>query len=56
MVTFFKEILNFIVAFFKKLFEKNINIHVENNNKYNVKKNKNCNISINDSGDNNDKR
>lgn len=52
MVALFKSIFNSIVMFFKNT----INIRVENNQKYNVKKNKNCNIAINEYGENNDKR
>ena len=48
------KILSSIISFFKTIFEKDIKISVENNNKYNVKKNKKCNISIIENGDNNE--
>lgn len=44
-----------IINFFKNLFGQDIKVNVENNSKYNINKNKECNISINDSGDNNER-
>lgn len=51
-----KKIFNAIYTFFKNLFGQDINVSVEKNIKYDVKKNKNCNISINDGGDNNERK
>lgn len=49
------KIIKKIINFFKNLFGQDIKVSVENNSKYNIKKNKKCNISINDSGDNSEK-
>ena len=51
-----KKVLKSIVNFFKNIFGQDIKISVDNNTKYNVNKNKECNISINDSGEKNDKK
>lgn len=45
-----------IIDFVKKIFGQDISIKVEKKSKYDIKKNKNCNISISDSGDNNAKQ
>lgn len=49
-----KKILKSIASFFKSIFSKDIEISVENHNKYNINKNKNCDISISENGGNNE--
>ena len=49
------KIIKRILSFFKNLFGQDIKVSVENNSKYNINKNKKCNISINDLGDTNEK-
>lgn len=49
-----KKVLKSIITFFKLIFEKDIDISVENHNKYNINKNKSCDISINENGVNNE--
>lgn len=39
--------LKSIINFFKSIFEKDIDISIENYNKYNINKNKNSNINVN---------
>ena len=48
-----KKILNSIVDFFKTIFGQDIKISMKKKQKYNVNKNKKCNITINDNGDEN---
>ena len=50
-----KNIINSIVSFFKSIFGQDIKVSIENNKKYDIKKNENCNININEHGDNNEK-
>lgn len=52
MKNFFKSIVNF----FKNIFGQDITVSVENNKKYDIKKNKKCNITINENGGNNERR
>lgn len=51
-----KKIFTAICAFFKEIFGQDINVSVRNDTKYCFKKNKKCNISINDGGDNNEEK
>ena len=49
-----KKVLKSIVSFFKSIFGKDIEVSIENHNKYSINKNKNCDISINENGGNNE--
>ena len=49
-----EKVLKSIVSFFKTIFGKDIEVSIENHNKYNINKNKNCDISINENGGNNE--
>lgn len=51
-----KNIFNKIFKILKKLMESNIEINSDNHSKYNINKNKDCNISINENGVNNEKK
>lgn len=51
-----KKLIKSIVQFFKSIFGQDINISIENNKKYDIKKNENCNININEHGGNDEKR
>lgn len=46
-----KKIINKLLEFLKSIFSNNINVKIENNNKYNMKNIKKSNITINDNGD-----
>ena len=48
-------VLNSIINFFKSIFGGDINVSIDKNQKYNINKNKNCNITIKDNGDKNEK-
>lgn len=50
-----KNVLISIINLFKKIFGQDIKFSYKKNQKYNINKNKQCNISINDVGDNVDK-
>ena len=50
-----KNFIKSIVNFFKSIFGQDIKVSVENNKKYDIKKNENCNININEHGGNNEK-
>lgn len=50
-----KNIIKSIVNFFKGIFGQDIKVSVENNKKYDIKKNENCNININEHGGNDEK-
>ena len=41
-----KKIMDSIIKLLKSIFGKDIDISIENHNKYNIKKNKDCDISI----------
>lgn len=45
-----KKFLNIILSFFKKLFGDGVSINIKNEKKYDIKKNSNCNININENG------
>lgn len=49
-----KKFINSVISFFKSIFGQDIQVSIENNNKYHIKKNKNCDISINENGDKNE--
>lgn len=51
-----KNFIKVIINFFKNIFGQDIKISVENNKKYDIKKNENCNININERGGNYEKR
>lgn len=51
-----KNFIKTIVNFFKSIFGQDIKVSVENNKKYDIKKNENCNININEHGGNDEKR
>ncbi len=51
-----KKILSSIINLFKGVFGHDIKMSYEKNQKYNINKNKQCNISINDVGGNIDKK
>ncbi len=51
-----KNIIKFIINFFKNIFGQDIKVSVENNKKYDIKKNEKCNIIINENGGNNEER
>lgn len=44
------EVMNKIFTFFKNLFGSDIKTTIEKNNKYNINKNKHCNINISEKG------
>ena len=46
-----KDIVIKIINLFKSIFSNNVNIKIENDNKYNIKKIKKSNITINDNGE-----
>ena len=50
------KVLNMIINFFKKIFGQDIKVSIEKKQKYNINKNKKCNISINEVGDDNGKK
>lgn len=49
-----KKIIDSIISLLKSIFGKDIEVSVENHNKYNIKKNKKCDISITENGGNNE--
>lgn len=49
-----KKIMDSIIKLLKSIFGKDIDISIENHNKYNIKKNKDCDISITENGGNNE--
>lgn len=51
-----KSIIKSIINFFKNIFGQDIKVSVENNKKYDIKKNEKCNITINEHGGNNEER
>lgn len=51
-----KKIIDSIISLLKSIFGKDIEVSVENHNKYNIKKNKKCKINITESGVENDKK
>ncbi len=51
-----KKLLNALKSFFKMLFGEGVEINIENKNKYNIKKNKKCEITITETGADNEKR
>ena len=51
-----KNFIKVIINFFKNIFGQDIKISVENNKKYDIKKNENCNITINEKEGNNEER
>lgn len=51
-----KKIFDAIITFFKGILGQDINISVENNEKYNFNKNKKCNIEINEFNNENEKK
>ena len=50
------KVIKKILSFFKNLFGQDVKVSIDNNSKYNIKKNKKCDISINDLGDNNERK
>ena len=50
-----KKILDAIITFFKNIFGQDINVSVIKETKYNINKNKKCNINISDGEKNNEK-
>ncbi len=46
-----KKIFNSIINFLKNIFGQDIKISIEKKQKYNINKNKKCNVIINDNGD-----
>lgn len=52
-----KKVLESIISFIKSIFSNNISVNIKNEKKYDIRKNKNCDIKINDnSGKKNEKR
>lgn len=49
-----KKIFNAIIKFFKGIFGSDIKVNIEEKQKYNINKNKDCNIIINDNGEKNE--
>lgn len=51
-----KEVFDKIVSLLKTIFGSNIEMKIDNYNKYNIKKNKKCNISIVENEDKNERK
>lgn len=49
-----KKVIESIISILKSIFGKDIEVSTENHSKYNIKKNKNCDISITENGGNNE--
>lgn len=52
-----KKVLESIISFIKSIFSNNISVNIQNKKKYDIRRNKNCDIKINDNnGKENEKR
>jgi len=51
-----KEIFKKIISFLKSIFSNDIETKIDNHSKYNINRNKNCDISITENGGKSEKR